>query len=93
MAHCFIEERKQKLMPHLKHIKTFVPIFPWAYQNLSMGEALGDQYSMSLYGKKDMPATIDNERETLHKLAQIKFSIEGNRLLNYEETREKQIAL
>ena len=93
MAHSFIEEKKKELKPQLKFIKTFVPIFPWAYQNLSDPKALGDQYSMSLYGKKEMPANLENEKETLHKLAQIKFSIRGNRLLNYEETREKQKAL
>jgi|TARA_B110000285_G_C15040671_1_gene571633 uncharacterized membrane protein (DUF106 family) len=61
MAQSYIESARKELKPHLKFIKTYVPIFPWLYQNLGYGEHLGEQFSMSLFGEKELPASYEGE--------------------------------
>jgi hypothetical protein len=46
-----LENIKKELKPHLKYIKTFVPIFPWLYENLDIGSSLGRKKSLCLNGK------------------------------------------
>ena len=89
MATQFIEEERKVLKPHLRFIKTFVPIFPSFYQNLDSGNAIGDHLNMMLYGEKELPANFENDSEKVHRVCQIKFSVKGNLLLDYEESREK----
>ena len=47
-----IEKMRQERKPHLKHLKTYVPIFPTLYENLEGGRQLSSRKSLSLFGKK-----------------------------------------
>lgn len=45
---------------------------------------------MKLMGSKDVPANFEHDQETLYRVCQIKFSVKDNKLLDYEETRERE---
>jgi len=85
----YIERMKMEKKPHLKYIKTFVPVFPWLYNTLDNGFSLGPRKNMCLYGTQMIMNPVTKKEEKVHKIAQIKFSIHQNCLLKYEETRTK----
>lgn len=87
----YIEKMKQEYKPHLKHLKTYVPIFPTLYENLEGGRQLSGRKSLSLYGIREIKG--ENGIESVHKSVQIKMSVHNNSLLKYEETRDKQLQL
>ena len=78
---------KLEVKPHIKYFKTFVPIFPWLYDNLDQGSYIGNKKMMQLSGSVDFK-TDQNTSERLHRRVQVKFSVIDNRLLKYEETRD-----
>jgi hypothetical protein len=41
-------------MPHLKHLKTYVPVFPWMYGSLDAGYDIGNQKNVCLYGERSV---------------------------------------
>jgi len=85
-----VAERK----PHLQYIKTFVPLFPWLYQTLNKGSELGNRKLLTLAGEQIVTKSSDpNDFELVHPKAQIKFSVRGDVLLKYEETRQKEVEL
>lgn len=86
-----VEKMKQEYKPHLKHLKTYVPIFPTLYENLESGHKLAARKSLSLFGRRVIK--VENGEEAVHKLAQIKFAVHNNGLLKYEETRQNQLKL
>ena len=82
----YIAQKERELRPGLKYQKTFVGIFPFLYETLDAGEAIGVRKSLQLWGTAEHK-TEDGSTEPIHQGASIKFCIKDNKLLKYEETR------
>jgi hypothetical protein len=60
-----IEKMKKEYKPHLKHVKTYVPVFPSLYDSLENGLTIGPRKKLNLFWDKG----VQVGDEKVHKLA------------------------
>ena len=85
----YVQKKISEYRPHIKYQKTFVEIFPFLYDTLDAGANFGNRKSLQLIGKMDYKNPEDGSEEVIHQKASIKFCTKGNKLLKYEESRQK----
>ena len=67
----YIEKKIIECRPQIKYQKTLVQIFPYLYDTLDLGGAIGNRKSLQLIGKFDYKDPEDGTTEVIHQKASI----------------------